>query len=74
MYIPIKTDTNHGQTTTTFVNTDNVAKIDVVEQDMTISYHFISADDLTLGSLVVNINDREQVNMMTNLLYARPEQ
>lgn len=72
MYIPLKTDSNRGQTKTTYINTDNVAKIDVVEQDMTISYDFISADDLTLGSLVVNVNDREQIDMMTNLLYGRP--
>lgn len=74
MYIRLKTDTNHGQIKTTYINMDNVAKIDVLEQDITISYHFISADDLTLGRLVVNINDRDQINMMTDLLYARPAQ
>lgn len=68
MYIQIKTDTNRNQTTTTYINTDNAAKIEVVDQEVTISYHFISADDLRLGSLVVNMNDAEQINMMMNLL------
>lgn len=67
-YIQIKTDTKHGQNTTTYINMDNVAKIEVVESDMTISYNFISADDLRLGNLIVNINDAEKISMMMRLL------
>ena len=74
MYLQIKPDTNRSQATTTYINTDNVAKIEVVDQGMTISYDFISAGDLRLGTLVVNINDAEQINMMMNLLTNRPEQ
>lgn len=74
MYLQIETDINRSQATTTYINTDNVAKIEVVDQGMTISYQFISADDLRLGSLVVNIDDAEQINMMMNLLTNRVEQ
>lgn len=68
MYIPIKTDTKNGEITTTYINTDNVAKIEVLEQDKTICYKFISINDIKIGRLLVNIDDTEQISMMTALL------
>ena len=68
MYILLKTDTKHGETTTTYINTDNVAKIEVIEQDKMICYKFISISDIKIGRLLVNIDDAEQISMMTALL------